>query len=195
MRLSFKYKLPELYNNKREILNDLMWHTEKLHNTLLYEIKENKIYIDKSKNINIIQTEIYKNYRNENWHSKYLHSHSLQQVIINVVQNYKGYLVSAEDYKNHKEKYKGVPREPRYKNEKKQEIVFTKYAVRVENNKIKLSLSKCMSEKYQVKSLNFLVPNKLRKLADFKSIKMIKITKVKEEYEMNIIYEKKRGRK
>ncbi len=52
-----------------------------------------------------------------------------------------------------------------------------------------------MQEKYQVKSINFLIPNKLKKLIDFKSIKMIKIMKVREEIEMIIIYEVKEKEK
>ena len=55
---------------------------------------------------------------------------------------------------------------------------------------IKLSISKGIQEKYEVKSLNFLIPRKLKKLADYSRIKMIKIIQRKEEYEMNIIYER-----
>lgn len=190
MKLSFKYKLPGLDDKNSEILNDLMWHTEKIYNTLLYELKESKREINKNISINIIQTGIYKEYRENNWHSKYLHSHTMQQVIIRVVEDYKSYLKAKEDYFKNKSKYNGMPKAPGYKNDKKREVVFTKYAVRIENNKIKLSLSKEIKEKYQVESLNFLVANKLRRLVDFSSIKMIRISKTKEEYEMNIIYEK-----
>ena len=70
------------------------------------------------------------------------------------------------------------------------EITFTKYAIRIEGNNIKLSLSKSMQEKYEVKSLNFLIPRKLRELVDFSSIKMVKIRKEDDGIEMNIVYEK-----
>ena len=73
------------------------------------------------------------------------------------------------------------------KNNSIQEIVFTKYAIREEKNILKLSISKKMQEKYKVKSLNFLIPRKLRKLVDFSKIKMIKIKQEKEKIEMNII--------
>ena len=47
-----------------------------------------------------------------------------------------------------------------------------------------------MQKKYQVKSLNFLISNKLRKLVDFEHVKMIKIRKIQGKIELNIIYEK-----
>ena len=79
---------------------------------------------------------------------------------------------------------------PKYKNKGKTEIVFTKYAIRVEGNTIKLSLSKDMQSKYEVKSLNFLISKKLKKLVNFESIKMIKIKLKGEKVELNMIYEK-----
>ena len=96
-------------------------------------------------------------------------------------------------YEKDKNSLKGKPRFPKFKKEKtNQEIIFTKYAIRIEGNKIKLSLSKSMQEKYEVKSLNFLIPRKLRKLVDFSKVKMIKIKTIEKssKIEMNIIYEK-----
>ena len=70
------------------------------------------------------------------------------------------------------------------------QITFTKYAIRVEGNKVKLSLSKSMQEKFKVKSLNFLIPSKLKKRIDFSSIKMLKVEKQDKNYEIVFIYEK-----
>lgn len=195
MRLSFKYVVSKINNMQREIINDLMWHTTKVYNILLHELREKEKYIDANKSVNIIQNPIYKEYRQNNWHSEYLHSHTLQQVIINVVQNYKGYLKSINEYNKNKTKFKGVPKEPRYKGKNIQEIIFTKYAIIIDKNYLKLSLSKKMQEKYKVKSLNFSIPYKLKKLVNFKSIKMIRITKRGEKIEMNIIYEKQEKEK
>ncbi len=75
-----------------------MWHGARVYNTLLHELREVRRKIDKEKSINMIQIAIYKEYREDNWHSEYLHSHTLQQVIINVIQNYKSYLKSKEEY-------------------------------------------------------------------------------------------------
>ena len=48
-------------------------------------------------------------------------------------------------YEKDKNSLKGKPRFPRFKKEKTvQEIIFTRYAIRIEGNKIKLSLSKSM---------------------------------------------------
>ena len=71
------------------------------------------------------------------------------------------------------------------------QITFTKYAIRIEGNSLKLSISKEMQEKFKVKSLNFLIPRKLKKLVNFSAIKMIKIRKEKEnKYKMEMIYER-----
>lgn len=191
MKLSFKYVIKKPNDKNLDIVKDLIWHSEKVSNMLLYEIKENKRNIENIKNLNIALSKIYKEYRENNWHSKYIHSHMLEYSIKNTLSNYKSYLESKKLYYKDKSKLKGKPNLPRYKNDLKSEIVFTSYAIRVENNKIKLSLSKDMKEKYKLDSLNFLINSKLRKLVDFENIKMIKIRiKNNDEIELNFIYEK-----
>ena len=191
MKLTLRYNITKIDKKQKEIIEEIMWHATKVYNMVLYELREEKRKIDVNKSINIIQTEIYKEERKNNWHSKYMHSHTLQQVIINVIQNYKSYIKAKEDYEKRKNKYRGKPKEPRYKQGRKQEIVFTKYAIRKEKNRIKLSISKEIQEKFKSRSINFLIPRRLKKLINFESIKMIKIVKKEEELEMEIIYERK----
>lgn len=191
MKLSFKWKIKRLDKEKLDIIKDLEWHVKKISNMLLYDIREGKEKINTSKSLNIISSKIYTNYRVNNWHSKYLHSHMLQESIIGVIGSYKSYISLCNMYEKDKNSLKGKPRFPRFKKEKSvQEITFTKYAIRIEENKIKLSLSKEMQEKYEVKSLNFLIPRKLRKLIDFSKLKMIKIKTEVNSIEMNVIYER-----
>lgn len=191
MKMSFKYVVEEKDELAEKIIKDIMWNGARVYNTVLYELREGKRKIDEKKSINIIQTPIYKEYQKENWHSEKLHSHTLQQIIINVVQNYKSYMKAKKEYEKDKTKYKGEPKEPRYKGKEINEIIFTKYAIRVEKNRIKLSISKKMKEEYQVNSINFSIGNRLKKLIDIERIKMIKIRKTREEkIELNIIYEK-----
>ena len=191
MKLSFKWKILKVDGQKLEIIKDLQWHVKKVCNMLLYDIREGNEKIDTNKNLNIISSNIYSNYRVNNWHSKYLHSHMLQEAILGVIGSYKSYISLCNMYEKDKNSLKGKPRFPKFKKEKtNQEIIFTKYAIRIEGNKIKLSLSKNMQEKYKVKSLNFLIPRKLRKLVDFSKIKMIKIKQEGSSIEMNVIYEK-----
>ena len=148
MKLSFKYAVKKISKEQEEIVKDLEWHTKKVMNMLLYDIKEKKEIIDERKNINIIATPIYRRYREENWHSKYLHSHMLLEAIMSVIGSYKSYIALKKKYEENKKSLKGEPKYPRYKKEKQeQEIVFTKYAVRIEGNIIKLSISKEMQEK------------------------------------------------
>ena len=191
MLLTFKMDITKCNEKQKNIIDELSWHVEKVYNSLLYEILENNRYIDLNKSLNILSSEMYKEYRATSWHSKYLHSHTLQQVIINVIQNYKSYVGLKRLYEKDNTRLKGKPRHPRYKHIKDtKEIVFTKYAIRIESNKMKLSLSKEMQEKLESKSLNFLISNRLKKLVNFSNIKMIKIIIKKGKYIMNIIYER-----
>ena len=191
MLLTFKMDITKCKEKQKNIINELKWHVEKVYNSLLYEVRENKRYIDLRKSLNILASGIYKEYRNDNWHSKYLHSHALQQIALNVIQNYKSYVALKEMYEKDSNSLKGKPRLPRYKHGKvTKEIVFTKYAIRINKNEIRLSLSKEMQNKFQVESLNFLISRKLKRLVDLSSIKMIKIICVKDKITMNIIYER-----
>ena len=191
MKLSFKYTITKIGNKNLDIIKDLQWHVKKVCNMLLYDIREGKEKIDVNKNLNIISSKVYKDYRKNNWHSNYLHSHMLQEAIIGVIGSYKSYISLCNMYKKNKNSLRGQPRFPRFKKENVvQEIIFTKYAIRIEGNKIKLSLSKRMQEKYEVKSLNFLIPRKLRKLVDFSRVKMIKIKQEVKNIEINVIYER-----
>ena len=191
MKLSFKYTITKIGNKNLDIIKDLQWHVKKVCNMLLYDIREVKEKIDVNKNLNIISSKIYKDYRKNNWHSNYLHSHMLQEAIIGVIGSYKSYISLCNMYEKNKNSLRGQPRFPRFKKENiVQEIIFTKFAIRIEGNKIKLSLSKRMQEKYEVKSLNFLIPRKLRKLVDFSRVKMIKIKQEVKNIEINVIYER-----
>ena len=66
IRLNFKniWK-PQKLN--QEIIEDILWHSAKVYNTLIYELPERKEEIYKMKNRNIESSRIYKRYREENW--------------------------------------------------------------------------------------------------------------------------------
>lgn len=157
---------------------------------LLYDVIEGKEYIPEKGNINVISSSIYRKYRKENWHSKYMHSQNLQQVIINLIGNYKSYKALEEMYKKDPKSLKGKPRVPRYKGEDGQEIVFGKEGIRVEKSKIKLSISKEMQNKHKVKSLDISLPRKVRNQIEMERIKIIRVKYKKEKIEMYIIYER-----
>ena len=190
MKLTFPYVFKPKKKQK-EILEEIMWHCAKVYNMLNYDIQQGIEKVNAKKSLNIESSKIYKKYREENWHSKYLHSHTLQEVILNQLSDRKSYLAIKEKYEKGDKTIKGKPRQPKFKQVDKMQITFTKYAIRVEGNILKLSISKEMQEKFKVKSLNFLIPRKLKKLVNFSSIKMIKIRKEnKEKYKMEMIYEK-----
>ena len=190
MKLTFKYKLERLSNTKKEILKELMWHTTKVYNMVLYEIREGQVVIDENKNLNLASNPIYNYERKNNWHSKYLHSHTLQEVVINVVENYKSYKALEKKYNENSESQKGKPRFPHFKSKPIQAVLFTKYAIRRKGQKLMLSLSKEMQAKFKVKSLDIVIPRKLNTLVNLESIKQIRITIKNMEYIMEIIYER-----
>ena len=190
MKLTFTYIIRP-NNTQDKIIKELMWHSNKVYNMLNYNVKEGKEKINTNGILNVEGSRIYKKYRKENWHSEYLHSHMLQQIILNYIGDYKSYIAIKEMYEKENKETKGKPRMPRYKKEDKVQITFTKYAIRKEGRTIRLSISKKIQEKFQVKSLNFLIPKKLEKLVNLESIKMIKIGKEKNgKYKLDIIYEK-----
>ena len=190
MILTFTYIIKP-NKSQEKIIKELMWHSSKVYNMLNYDVKEGKEKINANGILNVEGSKIYKKYRKENWHSEYLHSHMLQQIILNYIGDYKSYVAIKGMYEKGEKEIKGKPRMPGYKKEDKVQITFTKYAIRKEGRTIKLSISKKIQEKFQVKSLNFLIPKKLERLVNLDSIKMIKIGKEKnEKYKIEIIYEK-----
>ena len=188
MKLTFTFDL--LLNETQEnIIKEIKWHVNKVYNILNYSIRERKREINFKGRTNEEMYKIYKEYREKNWHSEYLHSHTLEQIILNCIRYYKSYLSLKEMYERKEKEIKGKPQMPRYKNGEVQ-ITFTKQGIRVKGREIKLSISKKMQEKFKVKSLNFLIPKKLEKLINLESIKMIRIGKVeKKKCKIYIIYE------
>lgn len=183
MKLSFKFK-PKLNQLQLKIIKELSFHTTKLYNIINYDLRENEF-------INYYKIEDKYIY---NWHCKFLHSHTRQQCFKVLEQNWKSYFASIKDYKKNSRKYNGIPKPPKFKNNKdrKNEIIFTNLAVRFENNILKLSLSKIMREKFQVQSLNFSID--IGKLpVDFSQLQQIRIkwdNSLKQWY-LIIIYNKK----
>lgn len=161
IRLTFKYTFKP---NKlqKEIIEETTWHCVKIYNILNYEIEQGKQRIYSNSSINIQSSKIYKRYREENWHSKYLHSHTMQEVIIGLIGDHKSYQAIEEKYKKGNNKIKGKPNKPRYKKDNIQ-IIYTKYAIRTEGNKIKLSISKEMRRKVWSKEFKFFNTKEIKK--------------------------------
>ena len=165
MRLSFKYT-PKWKKEELSIIEELSYHLSKLYNVVNYNLREEgyRSYF-----------KIEPEYRS-NWHREYLHSHNYQQGLKILDQDWKSYIASIKDYKKHPEKYKGEPRKPGYKNDKrKAEIIFTNYGVRLKGNQLFLSLSKKMQERFDVKSLNLPFSQKVAEQVNFENIQQVKL--------------------
>lgn len=182
MKLSYKY-YPKLTNKEREIIEELSFHTTKLYNTVNYNCRQDKF-------VNYVtMNTLYSN----NWHKKFMHSHTYQQCLKLIEQNWKSFFAGLKDYAIHPEKYKAKPQPPKFKNSKnKNEVIFTNFAIRVINNTIMLSLSKAMQDKFRVKSLNFNLSDKIKSLINLESIQQIKIQwdSVIKEWSLIVIYNK-----
>ncbi|HYE83424.1 MAG TPA: transposase [Clostridia bacterium] len=165
MKLSFKY-FPKLTSLQLSIVEELCFHTTKLYNIANYEciINGYKSYFD--------MEELH----TTNWHRVYLHSHTYQQCLKVLEQDWKSYFAAIADYKNNPHKYKAMPKPPKYKNvdKRKNQIIFTNLAVRFKNNMLMLSLAKEVQTRFGVESLNFEVSDKLQKLMNLDSIQQVK---------------------
>ena len=146
-RLVFEYVVKPK-RKQREIIDEMMWHCAKVYNTFNYELQEKKESFHVKGNLNVESSKIYKKYRKNNWHSEYLHSHMLQEILLNVMSDYKSYKMLEEAYEKGNKEIKGKPRIARYKKAEKVQITFTKYAVRQEKNMIKIR--KQGKEKYSL---------------------------------------------
>ena len=145
MRLSFKFK-PDFSHKQLEIVKELSWHCSKLYNTANYEIKNNE-------EVKPVYTRLEKQFKS-NWHKKFLHSHNRQQLLRQLVQDWKSFFSSIKDYNNNPSKYQGQPGPPKFKylNSNPSEIIFTNLATRIREGNLLLSLSKEIKSKYNVKS-------------------------------------------
>lgn len=124
-------------------------------------------YVDYMKN--------YKTYRT-NFHVGYMHSHTYEYLLKGLDQDWNSYFGLVKSYKKDSSKFKSEPHRPRYKKgNKKNLVIFSNYAIRIKENILMLSLSKKMQEKYRVKSLNFLISDKLKSLIKIGKLKQIKI--------------------
>ena len=183
MKLSFKFR-PRFNQKQLKITEELSWHTTKLYNVVNYECRENgfRSYY-----------KLEKEYRH-NWHRAFLHSHTYQHCLKMLDQNWLSYFKSIKDYEKNPGKYKGKPGLPRFKNTetKKNEVIFTNFAVRMKEGILRLSLSKEMQQKHEVKFLNFEVSKKLQSLIDFETIQQVRIKwdNVLKEWYLIIIYKK-----
>jgi IS605 OrfB family transposase len=148
MRLALKY-YPTLTPKGLQIVEELSFHTTKLYNIANYQCREEGW---------ISYVELERQLRG-NWHRDHLHSHTYQQCLKLLDQDWRSYFRSREDYKKNPHKYLGVPHPPRYKGATcKNQILFTNFALRLKGRVLKLSLSKTMQQTHCLPSLDVTLP-------------------------------------
>ena len=181
MRLSFKY-YPKLNSEQLAIISELSFHTSKLYNIANHENLTHgfRSYVNME------------SYFKNNWHREYLHSHSYQQCLKVLEQDWKSFFSASKDYKKKPNKYLGTPKMPKYKNNKrKNQVIFTNLAVRIKGSTMLLSLSPKMQTKFGVKSLNLTLPKSVSGRVN-ESLQQIKLCwdDNKKMWYMIIIYKK-----
>ena len=97
MKLTFVYNV-KLSKTQEKIINEIKWHSSKIYNILNYAVREGKEKIETKGNLNVEGSKIYKKYKEENWHGKYLHSHTLLEMILNYIRDYKSYIALKNMY-------------------------------------------------------------------------------------------------
>lgn len=171
------YKMYYNFSDKQlEIINEISYHTSSLYNIINYEMLNNtyKNYFENEKLYKI------------NYHSNFLCSHNYQQCLKVLDQNWKSFFEALQDFKKNPSKYNGQPRRPGFKSFQKgfkNEIVYTKNCILgcasnniLKNDKISLTVSKEIKNKFGIKSLDFDMKNvKMPKCFNFNTIQQIRI--------------------
>ena len=152
MKLTLKY-YPRWNKEQQPIIEELSFHTTKLYNIANHQCRETKY-----KSYRTLEKEL-----KQNWHTPYLHSHTYQQALKVLEQNWQSYFKSLKDFQKNSSKYKAMPKPPKYKHvvNHKNEVIFTNLAIRRKDSHILLSLSKPLQEKFQVDSLKVEEPKTL----------------------------------
>ena len=185
-RLTFKFDIG-LSNKQLEIIKELSWHCSKLYNTINYEVKNNE-------DVKPYYTKLDVEYR-DNWHTELLHSHNRQQLIKQLSKDWKGFYRAIKDYKKNPKAYLGRPKPPNYKNmdNNPSQVIYTNQSFKLEGNKIIMSLSKKIKEKYQVDNLKFELPETVQSLISFGSdLQQIRFhyDRLKDRWVLLIVYKK-----
>jgi putative transposase len=167
VKLSFKLYM-DLSSKQLAIIEELSYHTTKLYNIANYECQENGFLSYRKMN----------DFFRTNWHKEYMHSHTYQQMLKVLEKDWKSFFKALEDYNKNPHKYKGQPAPPRFKNpvSKKNQVIFTNYAIRTKGKVFKLSLSKALQTKFNVKCLDLELPMKAQERLNMDELQQVKVT-------------------
>ena len=143
VKLSFKSKIRGLSKDNFQYLNELCKHSKNLYNQALYIIRqdfnsENKTYLNYNKIDKIMKTT--KNLENEINYKK-LKAGVSQQILRKLDKNFMSFFKSIKDWKKNKNKYKGMPKPPKYIKTSTYNLIFDNQRFQIDkkdNSKIKL---------------------------------------------------------
>ncbi|MBN4077313.1 transposase [Sulfobacillus acidophilus] len=172
----------KLKGESLKMLQLLAYHTARLYNVGLYEVRqhyfEHKKYLSYAKSYHICKT-------NENY--ALLLSDTAQQVLRLVDRNFKSFFGLLKAKKQGK--YDNKVKIPKYKNKEETWIIPVQgRSVRLKNGRAIIGLSKAFCEKYQpsIKKLEFPLPKNIQA----KKLQEIRILPVARGFEIEYVYQK-----
>jgi putative transposase len=120
---------------------------------------------------------------------KLLKAQTSQQVLKTLDKNWKSFFASVKEWKINRQKFKGRPRPPKYKQGDFNFLVFTNQNSKIENNLITLTMSKHFQDIFLAfkEPIEFTIPRYKNK--EFQKYQQIRILPKKRFYEIEIVYE------
>ena len=132
MRLVYKFRAP-----KNEHLDLLCSISKKLYNRANWYIRQDLFHLE-----NWLQYQDLNFILKETDNYKLLKAQTSQQILKTLDKNWKSFFTSIKEWKINRQKFKGRPKPPKYKQEDFNFLVFTNQNSKIENNFITLTMSK-----------------------------------------------------
>ncbi len=179
MRLVYKFRAL-----KNEHLDLLCSISKKLYNRANWYVRQDFFHLEnwlQYQDLNFILKDA------DNY--KLLKAQTSQQVLKTLDKNWKSFFASVKEWKINRQKFKGRPRPPKYKQGDFNFLVFTNQNSKIENNLITLTMSKHFQDIFLAfkEPIEFTIPRYKNK--EFQKYQQIRILPKKRFYEIEIVYE------
>ncbi len=179
MRLVYKFRAL-----KNEHLDLLCSISKKLYNRANWYVRQDFFHLEnwlQYQDLNFILKDA------DNY--KLLKAQTSQQILKTLDKNWKSFFASVKEWKINRQKFKGRPRPPKYKQGVFNFLVFTNQNSKIENNLITLTMSKYFQDIFLAfkEPIEFTIPRYKNK--EFQKYQQIRILPKKRFYEIEIVYE------
>jgi len=179
MRLVYKFRGP-----KNQHLDLLCSISKKLYNQANWYIRQDLFHLE-----NWLQYQDLNFILKDTDNYKLLKAQTSQQILRTLDKNWKSFFESIKEWKINRQKFKGRPKPPKYKQEDFNFLVFTNQNSKIENNIITLTMSWFFKDTFPEfkEPIEFIIPHYKNKT--FQKYQQIRILPKKDFYEIEIVYE------